>query len=294
MKPEKPDLIWSATLGELQLQMTQATFDTWLRGTKFLRLEDGAFVVGVKNAYARDWLEHRLLVTIERTLARLAGRLLGVRFEIDEAVAEEAEDLEQAGEQLARTEAAAASASFELPSYDVHDAGWFKVGEYERRFWVPALGRVAWGVIEVIRKEDRRKKKSEWTPSKRYSAPALAEQVPCGRQALLGVNRSCEAEDLPGLRDRYDVAQDDGRWRYYQPGAFDHLQELGLAQIERRGDGRHTTYWISVRNQLGLLPPALAMALPSRLQVQHDQWLADHDFDAREWDIESGGKDEDG
>jgi chromosomal replication initiator protein len=76
----KPDLVWSATLGELQLQMTQATFDTWLRGARFLKFEDGAFVVGVKNGYAKDWLEHRLLPTIKRTLCRLAGQHADVRF----------------------------------------------------------------------------------------------------------------------------------------------------------------------------------------------------------------------
>jgi chromosomal replication initiator protein len=76
----KPDLIWSATLGELQLQMTQATFDTWLRGARFLKFEDGAFVVGVKNGYAKDWLENRLMPTILRTIVRLAGRAVEVRF----------------------------------------------------------------------------------------------------------------------------------------------------------------------------------------------------------------------
>ena len=73
----KPDLVWSATL-----QMTQATFDTWLRGARFLKYEDGSFVVGVKNGYAKDWLEHRLLPTIKRTLCRLAGRTADVRFVI--------------------------------------------------------------------------------------------------------------------------------------------------------------------------------------------------------------------
>jgi chromosomal replication initiator protein len=76
----KPDLVWSAALGELQLQMTQATFDTWLRGARFLKYEDGSFVVGVKSGYAKDWLENRLLPTIKRTLCRLAGRSADVRF----------------------------------------------------------------------------------------------------------------------------------------------------------------------------------------------------------------------
>jgi chromosomal replication initiator protein len=76
----KPEQVWSAALGELQMQMTQATFDTWLRGSKLLKSEDGLFVVGVKNGYAKDWLENRLLTTIKRTLARLVGRTVDVKF----------------------------------------------------------------------------------------------------------------------------------------------------------------------------------------------------------------------
>ena len=72
--------IWSAALGELQLQMTQATFETWLRDSKLVKYEDGTFVIAVKNGYAKDWLEHRLLATIKRTLARLADRTVAVRF----------------------------------------------------------------------------------------------------------------------------------------------------------------------------------------------------------------------
>ncbi len=76
----KPEQVWSAALGELQMQMTQATFDTWLRGSKLLKSEDGLFVVAVKNGYAKDWLENRLLTTIKRTLARLVGRTVDIKF----------------------------------------------------------------------------------------------------------------------------------------------------------------------------------------------------------------------
>jgi len=68
----KSDRIWAATLGELQLQMTQATFDTWLRDSRLLKYEDGTFVIGVKSGYAKDWLESRLL---PRSNARWPGRL---------------------------------------------------------------------------------------------------------------------------------------------------------------------------------------------------------------------------
>ncbi len=76
----KSDKVWPAALGELQLQMTQATFDTWLRDSRLLKYEDGTFVIGVKNGYAKDWLESRLLATIKRTLARLVGKTVQVQF----------------------------------------------------------------------------------------------------------------------------------------------------------------------------------------------------------------------
>src|SRR3972149_3879565 len=76
----KPDQVWQATLGELQLQLTKSTYDTWLRDTSLISHEDGAFVVGVENAYAKDWLENRLLSTIKRTLTGIVGRATEVRF----------------------------------------------------------------------------------------------------------------------------------------------------------------------------------------------------------------------
>jgi len=82
------DQVWQATLGELQLELTRATFDTWLRGTKVVTYEDGAFVIGVPNSYARDWLENRLHAVILRTLTRLAGRTVAIRFVVWEEPAE--------------------------------------------------------------------------------------------------------------------------------------------------------------------------------------------------------------
>ncbi|MBI3244454.1 MAG: chromosomal replication initiator protein DnaA [Chloroflexi bacterium] len=76
----RPDQVWQATLGELQLQLTKSTFDTWLRDTSLLSHEDGTFIVGVENAYAKDWLDNRLMSTIKRTLTGIAGRAVEIRF----------------------------------------------------------------------------------------------------------------------------------------------------------------------------------------------------------------------
>ena len=49
-----PETVWKAALGELEMQMTRATFTTWLQGTRALAWADGEFVIGVRNDFAKD------------------------------------------------------------------------------------------------------------------------------------------------------------------------------------------------------------------------------------------------
>ncbi len=85
--------IWQTALGELQLELTRATFETWLRGSRLVAYEDGTFVIGVANTYARDWLESRLRPVVARVLTRLTGRTASVRFVVwDEPAQEECLD----------------------------------------------------------------------------------------------------------------------------------------------------------------------------------------------------------
>jgi chromosomal replication initiator protein len=75
-----PDQLWQTALGQLQMQMTRATFDTWMRQTTVVSYEDGMFVIGVHNGYAKDWLENRLHGIIQRTLTDIVGRNVQLRF----------------------------------------------------------------------------------------------------------------------------------------------------------------------------------------------------------------------
>jgi hypothetical protein len=65
--------IWARSLDELELQMTRATFDTWLRGSRVVEPGDGWLTIAVRHGYAVDWLQHRLLPVILPTVARHAG-----------------------------------------------------------------------------------------------------------------------------------------------------------------------------------------------------------------------------
>jgi chromosomal replication initiator protein len=74
------ELAWKATLGELELQMTKATFNTWLKDARLLTCENDEYVIGVPNDYAKDWLDNRLSETIVRTLSTVAAKAVSVRF----------------------------------------------------------------------------------------------------------------------------------------------------------------------------------------------------------------------
>ena len=71
---------WQAALGQLQMELPRAAFDTWVRDAEFLAYEDSTFIIGVRNAYARDWLEDRLLATAKRVLTGILGVTVDVRF----------------------------------------------------------------------------------------------------------------------------------------------------------------------------------------------------------------------
>jgi len=62
--------------------MSTSTFETWVRDTRALNVAEGAFIVSCRTAYARDWLQHRLLGTVKRTLNSITGQAVEVRFEV--------------------------------------------------------------------------------------------------------------------------------------------------------------------------------------------------------------------
>ena len=72
--------VWQKALGELQLQLAASTYYTWLHDTWLEAYEDGEFIIGTANTYARDWLENRLRTLVRKTLKGLVGRTVDVRF----------------------------------------------------------------------------------------------------------------------------------------------------------------------------------------------------------------------
>lgn len=74
--------IWERVLGELQIQVSKANYDTWLRDSQGMSCQNDTFVVAVHNAFVAEWLTKRLYPLVRKTLANIIGRDVNVQFAI--------------------------------------------------------------------------------------------------------------------------------------------------------------------------------------------------------------------
>ena len=74
--------IWQATLGQLQLQVTRPSYNTWLKGTVGIALEGDRLVIGTPNTFAAEWLEQRMYQLIRKTVEGITKRPLEILFQV--------------------------------------------------------------------------------------------------------------------------------------------------------------------------------------------------------------------
>jgi chromosomal replication initiator protein len=72
--------VWRAALGELQVTLSPANFETWLRDTALVEVDDTRFRISVPNGFAKDWLESRYRSLISQTLGKIVGYGVQVDF----------------------------------------------------------------------------------------------------------------------------------------------------------------------------------------------------------------------
>jgi len=76
---------WQTVLAQLQMDMPRASFDTWVRDTRPVGYENGMLTVGVRNAYARDWLDSRLATTVNKLLIDTLNSKVSVKFIVSQS-----------------------------------------------------------------------------------------------------------------------------------------------------------------------------------------------------------------
>jgi DnaA N-terminal domain len=83
--PEIPlpdSTMWQEVKERLQMQLTQATFDSWIRPTELVQIEGNQWVIRCASSFAQDWLVNRLNGTLTRTVSSVAGREIELKFVI--------------------------------------------------------------------------------------------------------------------------------------------------------------------------------------------------------------------
>jgi chromosomal replication initiator protein len=80
--------IWDEAKKQLRGRLNEAAFQFWFERTIPLGLDDGAFVIGVPNDFAREWIERRLAGQVAEALADVLGDTIEVRVVVDPRAAE--------------------------------------------------------------------------------------------------------------------------------------------------------------------------------------------------------------
>lgn len=96
-----PQQIWESVLAQLQQEMPRASYETWVRDTEALSLDQELLTISVRNVYARDWLNSRLTNRAQRIMQELLQKSITVRF-----VAADAEEEIETDEEAPETEIA--------------------------------------------------------------------------------------------------------------------------------------------------------------------------------------------
>ena len=77
-------VIWNDVLSIVRAELNTPSFKTWFEHTMPLELtDDGVFVVGVQNDFARAWLEERYSQRLSAALRQVVGTDMSVRIVVD-------------------------------------------------------------------------------------------------------------------------------------------------------------------------------------------------------------------
>ena len=73
--------LWSQTLDSIQNKISKPSFETWLKATEAIDMENDILIVCAPNDFARDWLESRYADLVRDTLKEVTGgSKIGVKF----------------------------------------------------------------------------------------------------------------------------------------------------------------------------------------------------------------------
>lgn len=140
-----PGGTWGQVLAELKLQLTKATYNTWLAQTDLQELAYDKAVIACPNGFVKDWLENRLNKPIKRTLEDVLRREVEVTYVV--ATAPPAPELEEPPPGPGLYYPAYSQEYTEIIQPDKV----YVVSHYFRQVWAPRLGPTAAALVVELR-----------------------------------------------------------------------------------------------------------------------------------------------
>lgn len=74
--------LWQAILGNLELTLSKANFTTWFKNTSIIEKSENGIVVGVPNAFTKEWLQNKYHQDILKALKSIAAEIKEVKYQI--------------------------------------------------------------------------------------------------------------------------------------------------------------------------------------------------------------------
>lgn len=74
--------LWEQVLVEIELSVSEATFNTWFTDTAILRRENGTVFVGVPNEFVRTWIKEKYDKKILKLLRKFSNDVRNVSYEV--------------------------------------------------------------------------------------------------------------------------------------------------------------------------------------------------------------------
>lgn len=72
--------IWQSILAQLEMKLSRPSFDTWLKSTNLLSMDNDELVIVVPNEFAKDWLENRYNAIIKAKAYTVLNKNVTLKF----------------------------------------------------------------------------------------------------------------------------------------------------------------------------------------------------------------------
>lgn len=72
--------VWNSVLGEIELNISKPQFNTWIKNTYPISMDETEIVICVPSAFTRNWLENKFNLTILNSIQKITGSVKRVRY----------------------------------------------------------------------------------------------------------------------------------------------------------------------------------------------------------------------